>query len=200
MENSLRGREYQKYLLNMIAMYRQRPDLKAYLELFLSIITIAFLLVFAIKPTLVTIGTLVTKINVEQKTSDDMDTKIKNLGTAQTLYNANEDKIILLNQSVPKGPDVGGYIRQLEGVMKKDGITPLSFSINKQVDILGSTGSGTVRVTGAVSGSYGGIFGYLKDIELMRRPSFITRLDLVTNISDTTKTINLTTTQEAAYN
>jgi len=126
---------YQRYLLDIVALYRRKPNLKIYLELLLSIVTIGILTLFAIKPTVLTIAELVVKINSQQQTSDQMDTKIKNLGIAQTLFNQEQANIQLLNQAVPTGPDVQTYIRQIEGLLKKQGLTPTTLSVG-QVDLL----------------------------------------------------------------
>src|SRR5690348_2925170 len=85
MANLSKGPTYQKYLLDIMTIYKQRGDLQAYLEILLSIVAVGVFAVFAIKPTLVTIGGLITKNQTLQKTSNDLDTKIKNLGIAQTL-------------------------------------------------------------------------------------------------------------------
>lgn len=200
MRNSFRGREYQKYLLNIMALYKQRPDLKAYLELLLSIATIGVFVIFAIKPTLVTIADLIIKINTLQQTSDAMDTKIKNLGIAQTLYNANGDKITLLNeQAVPANPNVAAYVRQTEGLTKKNNISTVSVSVDTS-PLVAATGSGTINVTETLTGAYGDLASFLKDVELLRRPTFIDKLDIVSFNSGQGTTLNLTTQSEVPYN
>ncbi len=199
MGNNLKGREYQKYVLNIMALYKQRPDLKAYLELLLSIGTVAILTIFAIKPTLVTIADLFTKIKSEQDTSNEMDLKIKNLGIAQTIYTQNQAKISLLSQAVPETSEVASYVRQTEGVIKKENLSPVTISVDT-VKLTEATNSGLINVTTSVSGAYSGFVNFIKDIEALRRPSFISKLDLVSITDQGKRSLNLTTTTQVPYN
>src|SRR5258708_29137114 len=148
-----KGGNYQKYLLDVMALYRQRPDLKAYLEVLLSIVTIGMFILFAIKPTLITIADLWTKIQSEQITSDQLDVKIKNLGLAQTIFNKEKTNIDLLNQAIPTGPDVASYVRQLEGVIKKDSITTTTISVDKASLLAPASASASMGVSFSVSGT-----------------------------------------------
>lgn len=198
MFTNLRGREYQKYVLNIMALYKQRPDLKAYLELLLSLMTVAFLTIFAIKPTVVTIGDLLTKINSEQITSDQLNTKIKNLGVAQKLYNSNTGTILLLNQAVPTNPDVATYIRQTEGALNRDQVKPVNITVG-EVSLTAATESGLISVTTSSSGTYTSLTSFLKDVESLLRPAFIAKLDLVNLVQEGAKTLNLTVTAHAPY-
>lgn len=183
---------YQKYFYNILALYRQRQDIKAYLEILLSIATIALFVIFAIKPTFVTIADLLVKINNQQQTSDQLDTKIKHLGIAQTLYNKEETNIALLNSAIPSGPNAPSYVRQVEGIIQKDGLTESSLSIDK-LDLLStnSSGSATLNLTTTINGNYQNLTGFLQDLENLRRPSILSKIDFTSG--------SLTTTSEAPY-
>lgn len=199
---------YQKYFLNFVALYNKRPDLKAYTEILLSIVTIGIFIVFAIKPTLVTIAQLITKINEQQQTSNDMDTKIKNLGIAQNLYSREQSNINLLNQAVPTGPDVANYVRQIEGVMKKENVTPLTMSID-QVNVLAASISATqvttanpaaANITISINGGYTPLLALLQDIESLRRPASLSKLSFsVTQVDKNTQVLNLTISAHAPF-
>lgn len=201
---------YQKYFLNFVALYNKRPDLKAYTEILLSIVTIGIFIVFAIKPTLVTIAELITKINEQQQTSDNMDTKIKNLGIAQNLYTREQSNINLLNQAVPSGPDVANYVRQIEGVMKKENITPLTMSVD-QVDVLAASTSATpttatppnpasASITISMNGTYAPLLALIEDIESLRRPASLSKLSFsVSQVDKNTQVLNLTLSAHAPF-
>ena len=196
-----KGGNYQKYLLDVMALYRQRPDLKAYLEVLLSIVTIGMFILFAIKPTLITIADLWTKIQSEQITSDQLDVKIKNLGLAQTIFNKEKTNIDLLNQAIPTGPDVASYVRQLEGVIKKDSITTTTISVDKASLLAPASASASMGVSFSVSGTYQNLSNLLFDLENLRRPSIIKKLDYnVVQIGQTSKTLNLSVTSDVPYN
>jgi len=190
MAASFKGQDYQKYLYNIVALYKQRQDLKAYLEILLSIGTIALFVVFAIKPTLITIADLVVKINNQQQTSDALDTKIKNLGIAQTLYNQEAANITLLNSAIPNGSSVPSYVRQVEGAIQKNSVTESSLSIDK-VDLLStnSTGSASFNLTTTVSGNYQNLVSFMQDLENLRRPSILSKVDFTSGSLTTTNQV-----------
>ena len=205
-----KGGQYQRYLLNISALYKQRPDLKAYLELLLSIGAIAMFIVFAIKPTLITIADLLTKINSEQQTSTALDTKLKNLGTALTIFTEQKPNIDVLNTSVPTGPDVASYIRQIEGVVKKNSGSVTTISVD-QVNLIApstiasasadTSSPKTINISLSVSGTYQNLFGLLQDLENLRRPETLNKLDFnIVQTSDNSKTLNLTLSSQSPYN
>lgn len=211
MATEWKSRQYQRYLLDIASLYRERQDLKAYLEILLSIVAVAVFVVFAIKPTFITISDLVTKINTEQATSDALDVKIKNLGIAQGLFDQEQNNINLLNSAVPTGPSVTSYIRQMEGMVQKEGVTPVTFTVN-QVDLISkdSSASGesssakTINVTVSVTGTYQNLISFLKDIENSRRSSILNKVDLNINASDLqsqqNQAINFITSSLVPYN
>lgn len=198
MNSTINNREFQKYVLNIVALYKKRPDLKVYLEMLLSIITVVVLIVFAIKPTVITIAGLFTKISALTQTSKELDTKIRNLEVAQSIYNANQQNITLLTEAVPDTPNVGPFALQVRGAINKESLSTINIFVDK-VNLGQATDSGKLKVTTSVSGNFASILSYIKDLEFLRRPTFIEKLDLVSIVSDKTKTINLTTLGSVPY-
>jgi len=194
----LRTREYQKYLLNIVALYKQRPDLKAYLELILSLLTIILFVVLALKPTAITIIDLLNKIKSLEDTNNQLQTKINNLATAQGFYNLNQDKIQLLSVAVPNGSEVSTYVRQVEGAIAKENIKNVNMSVD-EVKLAQATESGNISVSMTTSGDYSNLIQFVKDLESLRRPSFISKLDIISIISGGSKTLNLTATAKVPY-
>ncbi|HSX49018.1 MAG TPA: type 4a pilus biogenesis protein PilO [Candidatus Saccharimonadales bacterium] len=203
MAASIRQSQYQKYMLNIVALYQRRADLKAYTEILLSIAAVIFFIIFAIKPTIVTIANLITKINAEQQTSDQMTTKINNLSIAQGLYNEQTNNINFLNQAVPNGPDVATYVRQIEGMIKKDGLTAITIG-SGDVSIITPTATSSAQKlvsTISVSGSYEQLTSFISDIETLRRPAIIGKLDFaLTDISQGQKGLTLTISPQTPFN
>src|SRR4030042_1069686 len=70
-------------LAKTLNAYSQRPNLKAYLELFLSLITVVVFGVFAIRPTIITIGKLLKEIKAKEETVVIMNQKIENHKTSK---------------------------------------------------------------------------------------------------------------------
>ncbi|MCK4588646.1 hypothetical protein KAT60_02400, partial [Candidatus Woesebacteria bacterium] len=77
---------YKSYFLNVIVVYKRRKDLRMFLEITLSLVTISFFAVFALKPTLLTIAELTKEIKTKEETVAKMDEKIQNLERGQQIY------------------------------------------------------------------------------------------------------------------
>lgn len=188
--------KYQQYFVNMVALYKTRPDLKAFLELFLSLGTIGILGIFAVRPTALTITQLLTDINNKQETVNLMDTKIKNLAAAQALMSSQKGNIDLLASAVPDFPEPNTYIRQVEGVAQKDGVTLTSSAIDSttlkgkaeavptQVDanqkVSLPDGAKGLSLNFLVAGNYQQIISFLTDLENLRRPIILDGITLGT--------------------
>ncbi len=91
----------QKQLKTTLLKFYKQPVGKVSTELFLSIFTIIFFAVFAIKPTLTTMSDLVKEIEDKQKLNKQMQQKVTALATAQTEYEKFQDQFYLLDQSLP---------------------------------------------------------------------------------------------------
>ncbi|HEX6976940.1 MAG TPA: hypothetical protein VF185_01090 [Patescibacteria group bacterium] len=203
----------QQYLFNLMALYKRRPDLKAFLELLLSIVTIGLFSIFAIKPTALTISNLLTEINEKQKTIEQMDAKILNLQQAQSILASQQANIALLSDAVPTSPSLGQYIRQIEGVIKKDNVVTQNIG-SEQITLAGTSpvlagppdqrktlpqGSSGVGVSISVAGDYNTISTFLADIELLRRPLVFDSLNFTATEIDNVKNLYLTIEGRAPY-
>ncbi len=69
---------YRSYFLNVLNLYKRKEDLRMFLEIMLSLSAISFFSIFALRPTFLTIATLLKEINAKKGTIITMDTKIKN--------------------------------------------------------------------------------------------------------------------------
>jgi hypothetical protein len=135
---------YKSFFLNMLTQYRERSDWKAYLEILLSLLTISIFAIFALRPTVLTIAELIGQIEEKKETVEKMDSKIQNLGKAQSLYDREAQNILLLTQSViAKTPNSDIFARQIEGLSVKHQITVASVSLGEAV--LFSVGNPTTQ-------------------------------------------------------
>ena len=64
----------------------QRPEIKASVEIILSVFTVAGLLLLAIRPTLATVATLQKKIEDQQVVNRRLEAKISQLVNAQKIW------------------------------------------------------------------------------------------------------------------
>jgi len=182
---------YRKYLYNFITFYKNRQDFKMFLEILLSLGTVAIFGAFAIKPTLVTIAGLTQEVSSKEEVVASLDQKIQNIQTAQQIVEEQKENISLLNQSVPSKPLPAEYIKQIEGVAIKNEVLVETIS-STDVVLVGTDTSNQaaqatltteedvleplpneayqLSVTFSVSGEYGNLVNYLKDMENHRRP------------------------------
>lgn len=185
---------YKSYFLNIVNIYKQRKDLKMFLEVILSLITIAFFAIFALRPTLLTIAELVKDIEAKKQTVSKMDTKISNLQKAQDIMIQEEAKISLLRTAIPDKPSPEIFVRQIEGLVAKHSVNILGMSIGEAV-LVGEEkvqrkktevtelplGAGSLSFSVSVTGNYQSIISFLSDLENLRMPVKIDAVNIVSS-------------------
>ena len=189
---------YKRFFLTFFSRYQDRQDLRMFLEILLSLVTISLFSLLALRPTLITIAELIKEIESKKETVATMEGKIKNLSQAQAVWDQDINKIRLLETSIPKNPIPDGFIRQIEGLAFKDSVSVLSIStaeitlvgkdkgeIEKSLDGLVLGISGEVVYSARVVADYRELLNFLSDLDKMRRPSDIESL-----------TINMTKTEQ----
>jgi hypothetical protein len=179
-----------------MARYRERDDLKAYLEILFSLATVSVFAVFAFRPTLLTIAGLIKDIDTKEETLVTMNSKIQDLSKAQNLYDQERKNILLLGTAVPKDPSVDVFARQIEGLFGKRAQSVRLFI--EETTILGAQNKKDPEeaesdfpeeaesVSFSVSTSaridhYSSLSGFLLDFEKLRRPIKIDSLTFSSN-------------------
>lgn len=121
MNNNWRSQylRYKTYFLNVYLQYQQKADMKAYTEIFLSLITISVFSLFALKPTLATIAELIRQIEWKKSAIESLDVKIDQISQSQLLYDQQRRNIALLKIAIPDygKPDI--VLRQIESLASK---------------------------------------------------------------------------------
>lgn len=172
---------YKEFFLNIIALYRKKQDLRMFLEILLSLTTISFFTIFAIKPTLLTITELYKEIKSKEEIVAKMDLKIQNIAAAQALF-AEEPRTPLAESSVPTGPTPEAFVRQVEGLAFTSSVNLLGVSIG-EVTMAGeekkmpeseltplSEGASPLSFSLSVTGEYSQLSHFLSELENLRRP------------------------------
>lgn len=173
---------YKRFFLDIATIYDQRQDVKAFLELFLSLGAISVFGLFALRPTLLTIAKLYREIQAKEEMVVQLNQKAQNLVQAQTIYNQQRERIGLLDFSIPDKPAPELFVRQIEGLVGKHNVEILGLSIGKatllgtSTEEDGKAGSELPEKVGGISfslsakGNYSSIFSFLSDFESLRRP------------------------------
>jgi hypothetical protein len=199
---------YKSYFQNMIGRYREKSDVRAYIEILLSLATVSVFAIFALRPTLLTIATLMKEIESKRETLEQMQAKIDKLNSAQTLYDRERSRIDILFTSIPTNPNPEVFARQIEGFSEKHGLSIAEINIGEAV-ILGkdtkstsSTEKGLSPLPGESLGlnvsatyttdldRYFSLSNFVSDFEKSRRPAKIDTIRIKTT-TDTKERIKV---------
>lgn len=195
---------YKRLFLQYVGKYQKRQDVKMFLEVLLSLLTISTFSVFALRPTIVTIAELIKEIEAKRETLAIIDGKIEDLSNAQSLYDQEIRRIRLLDSTVPVDPTPQFVVRQLEGLSAKHGVSILSISI-KEVPltqiIKGNEASteGVINFSLNTTSSYSSLLSFLKDLERFRRPVKLGSVSLGTAVTELGKVLNLSISGKTPY-
>lgn len=101
----------------------ERPEIKASVEIILSVFTVAGLLFLAIRPTLATIATLQKKIEDQKIVDQKLETKITQLVRAQTDLSTYRDRLQDYTDAVPELHGEGSLAKRIELLAQETGLT-----------------------------------------------------------------------------
>lgn len=162
--------KYSRYFRQLIETYEKKPEVKTSIELLLTLLTISFFSIFALRPTINTIFELLANIRSQEEIQNALVQKTKNLDQAQEVWTKETSRRFLLEQALPKDPQPDHYLRQIEGLAVRHNITLKSFSTDKVV-IIGHDIEKTnnFNVVLSISGDYSSLMSFLKDLETLRR-------------------------------
>lgn len=201
---------YKSYFLNVVSQYQKRADVRVYLEILLSLITISAFAIFAIKPTFTTIAELIKEIEGKENTLATMETKVENLEKAQALYDQEAQRIELLKIAVPDSPSPDVFARQIEGLSGSHQVTLTTEEV-EEVVLSGATENkssednplpekaGGLSFSFNIEAEYQPLFNFLSDFELLRRPSFLNLVQIRTSETEEGRQIVLTIQGSAPY-
>lgn len=182
---------YRDFFLNIVSLYKQRRDLRAFLELILSLSAIIILSVFALKPTVLTIVSLYKEINSKRDTLGLLNQKISALQTANAVFDQNKNSIPTVDAAIFTNPEPDTVSKQILGLASKNGVNLLAVSIG-QIMVLGKTNitKGSTELTPlpenalsmpisiSLKGSYPSILAFIKDLESLRIPAKLDSLSI----------------------
>jgi hypothetical protein len=187
---------YKEFFLNISALYKKRAELRAFLEIILSLSTIIIFLLFALKPTVLTIIDLVQQIREKQSTLSGLTKKISDLQKASGLLQQNQASIQNVNIAVPTLAKPNILAGQVVGLATKNSVEVLGFSIN-QITLVGTSTSkshsdfkplpgNVVEMPFSISvrGPYPDLIAFIKDFENLRIATKIDTVGVSSSITD----------------
>jgi len=195
---------YRGYFLDILNLYKKRADLHAFVEVILSLSTITIFLVFALKPTTLTIISLVKEIKGKQTTISGLDQKISDLSKAQALFAQNQDSIPNIDIAVGTRPEPDTVSKQIIGLSAKNSVNILGLSIG-QVTLIGKPAAVNVAseskplpgntqemsVSINIQGDYPNMLSFISDLENLRITSKIDLVGINSSEENGVEVINL---------
>jgi ACT domain-containing protein len=193
---------YKELFLNISVLYKKRADLRAFLEIVLSIVAVIIFVMFALKPTALTIISLVQQIKEERKTLSILTKKVSDLQKANTLLVQNQRYIGNVNVAVSSAPAPDVFMKQVEGLSARNGVNLMGLVISDIV-LVGSPR--TIRISGeleplpesanemgysiSVRGGFSNIDNFIKELEKLRVISTIDSVTINSSVTESGRVI-----------
>ena len=158
---------------------------KDYISVTAAIFLTAFLVAFAIKPTVITIAGLLGEIKAREETNQKLQQKINQIITAQIAYTQVYDQLVLIDQALPENPQFAPLIRQIEAerILTNLELTELNYS---SIVLTGKTEQKTekksnlkeINFSANMQGRYPDFKNFLKENFNYRRIIYINNFDI----------------------
>lgn len=199
---------YRGFFLNILDLYKTKPNLKIYLEIILSLTTIIVFSLFAIRPTVLTIIELNNEINNKRSLINTLKQKTNNLTRASTLLQSQSSNLNLINEAIPSNANLDIAINQIEKLASNHQLQILNIASTdlilsgeskkkaKASDVKAMAGDASeLNLALSVSGSYENLLAFMVSLENLRRPLKIDSFTInSTNSANDDKLIVLTIT------
>lgn len=175
--NSKINNEYSRYqpAYSKFQKIAQNKKTQSFAWLSLTIFTVSFFLVIAIKPTLVTIAKLNKEIKDLSEANQKLQKKINMIVEAQNEFAKYSDDLFLLDQAVPDNSDFPRLVYFLEQAANTEGVQLKSLNLEK-IGVVGKTIQAdtpslvqSLNFSITVNGDYSRLMNFVGDLELSRR-------------------------------
>lgn len=115
-----------KQLTTTLLQFYDKPIAKVSLELFFTIAAVIIFALFAIRPTLQTMGDLVKELEDKRALNQRLAQKVAALSTAQTQYQSLLERVAILDQAIPPTPRFEEALLIIEKIASESQLTIVS--------------------------------------------------------------------------
>ena len=174
---------YRRFLTKIPQPIKEKG--KDYASATAAIFLTAFLIVFAIKPTVITIAGLLGEIKAREKDNQKLQQKIDQIISAQIAYTQIYNQSVLVDQALPENPQFAPLIQQIEAerILTNLELTELNYS---PIVLTGKTEQKTekesnlqeINFSASMQGRYPNFKNFLKESFNYRRIIHIDNLDI----------------------
>lgn len=160
-----------------IKKFSKTPQGHSFAWVSLTVFTVSFFLVVAIRPTILTIAKLSREIKEKELADKQLDEKIKSLVEAQKIYAQYSQKIAMLDEALPQRSQFPAFAYFLEQVGDSLQITLDSLSFGK-IEIIGKPAAvqnkdnvpySKISFSVSTSGNYQNLKTFMETLENYRR-------------------------------
>jgi len=154
--------------------FYKNPVARVSIELIFSITAVIFFAVFAIKPTLQTMADLIKEIEDKRALDEQLGQKISSLNTAQNQYQQFSNQFYLLDEAIPKSPQLVEALKLIEKIASDNNLSIQNITMSSVPDELNKAVAGSAKrelltLNVDVVGDYLTIRDYIEDLMVSRR-------------------------------
>lgn len=182
---------YRKYYAQNVVPFIKSKHATAYSMIILSLLTISFFGMFAIRPTIKTITELQRQIEDSKQLDELLQNKINQVVNAQDEYQLIQDFVPAINQALPNNPRLASVLGDIESLASEYGATvsaiqvqaitytPISESdIQEEVIVSENAKPASIDMAIQLDGSYPELSAFLERLLTMRRTVTAQNLEL----------------------
>lgn len=162
---------YRRYFTDLSRFYQTKKS-RVYTGIILSLLTIAFFVIFAIKPTLTVITQLIRQTKDQKLVTTELEKKISNLSQTQNEYLTVEYDLHLVDEALPQDPQATLLIKQLETLAYQSGVGIGRLRLN-EVELkktgFPKTEKQPLNFSFAAFGNYTNLKNFLSSLSTLRR-------------------------------
>jgi len=162
-----------------LLQFYDRPIAKVSLELFFTVAAVITFALFAIRPTIATMGKLIKELDDKQTLSQKLSQKVAAISTAQAQYENLKDRLTVLDKTIPPTPQFDEALLIIEKIASESQLTIVSLEAKEvpkepAVDVPLSQKTRVSRpIALAVTGDYPAVRQLIENLQHTQRTFII---------------------------
>jgi Tfp pilus assembly protein PilO len=163
-------KEYQEKINTRLTEYAENKNSWRHMEVIITLLSITFFIIFAIRPAVLTISGLIGEINEKKETSKKMQSKINSVIIAQEEFALVQGKREILESYLPSKFSIIQGIVQIAGAASDSNLEINQMNIRGIENMIspGNEFSG-LEFSYSSKGEYDQLKTFIKDLSLVRR-------------------------------
>ena len=182
--------------------FYSHPIARVSLGLILTILTLVFFALVAIRPTLQTMAELIRTIDDKKIIDQKLSLKIAALSSAQAELATKAEAANILDVAVPSTPTFSLLLKEVEKLISEHDVTLISLiaqsvPIERDPTTVATTDLQSIPLTITLNGSYTNLLETLRQMYSLQRILVIDRVDMLPPSDQDTETLNMSVAARA---